>query len=430
MTTCEQMNLADLARPVDWLNASCHCVMLDRQRLHDHWLAQGAATAAAFAARPGLAAEGVVFLDTVDAAAMDRATDLVNTALSHPAYIRHMQAAAPEIARLPQACSGGLLGLDFHLGGPMPQLIEINTNPGGFLVNIELARMLQGCCEDVDDWLDAALPALEGLPTRLLERYRRDWVAARGQAPLRLVAIVDDNAAEQFLYPEFLLYQYLFERAGIAARIVDAAALEYRDGELRVDGAAIDLVINRVTDFYLTAPQHGALRQAYLEGAAVITPHPRAHAQWADKRLLVSLRDDALLREAGLHADDREFLKRCIPHTELVDAANAEHWWRDRKQWFFKPTDGYGGKAAYRGEKLTRGTFEQILRRPYVAQTVVPTSMRRVMIDGQAADLRVDIRNFACEGRTWLRAARLYRGQTTNFRTPGGGFAPVILAHA
>jgi hypothetical protein len=27
---------------------------------------------------------------------------------------------------------------------------------------------------------------------------------------------------------------------------------------------------------------------------------------------------------------------------------------------------------------------------------------------------------------TWLRAARLYRGQTTNFRTPGGGFAPVL----
>jgi hypothetical protein len=26
-----------------------------------------------------------------------------------------------------------------------------------------------------------------------------------------------------------------------------------------------------------------------------------------------------------------------------------------------------------------------------------------------------------------LAAARLYRGQTTNFRTPGGGFAPVFV---
>jgi hypothetical protein len=26
-----------------------------------------------------------------------------------------------------------------------------------------------------------------------------------------------------------------------------------------------------------------------------------------------------------------------------------------------------------------------------------------------------------------LLAARLYQGQTTNFRTPGGGFAPVVV---
>jgi len=430
MATCEQMNLADLARSVDWLNTSCHCVQLDRQRLRDHWLSDDAGTAAAFDARPGLAADGVVFLDPADAASMDRTTALVHATLSHPAYVRHIEANAPEIARLPQAYSGGLLGLDFHLGGELPQLIEINTNPGGFLLNVELARVLHGCCEDVEDWMDAGLPALNELPARLVEGYRRDWIAARGRAPLRNVAIVDDKVTEQFLYPEFLLYQQLFARAGIAARIVDAAALEYQRGELIADGAAVDLVINRVTDFYLAEPQHSALRQAYIEGTAVITPHPRAHAQWADKRLLVWLRDEDMLRQAGLDADEREHMRNCIPRTEHVNAANAQAWWRDRKQWFFKPIDGHGGKAAYRGEKLTRRTFEQIMQRSYVAQAVAPTSMRRVMVDGRPADLRVDIRNFACQGHTWLRAARLYRGQTTNFRTPGGGFAAVILAHA
>jgi hypothetical protein len=29
-------------------------------------------------------------------------------------------------------------------------------------------------------------------------------------------------------------------------------------------------------------------------------------------------------------------------------------------------------------------------------------------------------------GRVQLISARLYQGQTTNFRTPGGGFAPVL----
>ena len=102
-----------------------------------------------------------------------------------------------------------------------------------------------------------------------------------------------------------------------------------------------------------------------------------------------------------------------------------------RKSLFFKPVDGFGSKAAYRGDKLTRTTFEHILAHRYVAQTIAPTSFRRIQsADGAEADLRVDVRNYAMHGATWLRAARLYRGQTTNFRTVGGGFAPVLTLPA
>ena len=52
--------------------------------------------------------------------------------------------------------------------------------------------------------------------------------------------------------------------------------------------------------------------------------------------------------------------------------------------------------------------------------------MRRLITDGQETELRVDIRNYCSQGAVWLRAARLYRGQTTNFRTKGGGFAPAL----
>jgi hypothetical protein len=38
----------------------------------------------------------------------------------------------------------------------------------------------------------------------------------------------------------------------------------------------------------------------------------------------------------------------------------------------------------------------------------------------------VDLRCYAYLGQALLFAARLYQGQTTNFRTPGGGFAPVL----
>jgi hypothetical protein len=168
------------------------------------------------------------------------------------------------------------------------------------------------------------------------------------------------------------------------------------------------------------------LRRAYEADLAVVTPHPAAHARWADKRLLAWLRDEALLRAAGLAADERNDLLRAIPPTEIVQRDAADDLWRRRKGLFFKPVDGYGSKAAYRGDKLTRSTFEHILSHRYVAQALVPTSLRRVTAEGEATDLRVDVRNYAHRGATWLRAARLYRGQATNFRTPGGGFAPVL----
>ena len=44
---------------------------------------------------------------------------------------------------------------------------------------------------------------------------------------------------------------------------------------------------------------------------------------------------------------------------------------------------------------------------------------------GQEA-LKFDLRNYAYNGQVQWVAARLYQGQTTNFRTPGGGFAPVV----
>ena len=39
--------------------------------------------------------------------------------------------------------------------------------------------------------------------------------------------------------------------------------------------------------------------------------------------------------------------------------------------------------------------------------------------------MKFDLRAYAYAGELQWLAARLYQGQTTNFRTPGGGFAPV-----
>jgi hypothetical protein len=78
----------------------------------------------------------------------------------------------------------------------------------------------------------------------------------------------------------------------------------------------------------------------------------------------------------------------------------------------------------YRGEKLTRRVRQEILESQYVAQAYVPPS-RRMLHD--AAELKMDFRYYVYGGATQLIAARLYQGQTTNFRTPLGGFAPVLI---
>lgn len=71
----------------------------------------------------------------------------------------------------------------------------------------------------------------------------------------------------------------------------------------------------------------------------------------------------------------------------------------------------------------------EILAGDYIAQAVVQPSQRRLEIDGVATDLKLDIRAYVYDGAIQLAAARLYTGQTTNFRTPGGGFAPVLIGH-
>ena len=102
----------------------------------------------------------------------------------------------------------------------------------------------------------------------------------------------------------------------------------------------------------------------------------------------------------------------------LSGAKTGDAFWARRKQLFFKPAAGYGSKAAYRGDKLTKRAFEEVLSGGYVAQALVPPSERVVGVEGQRIGLKLDLRNYVYRGRVQLVIARLYQGQTTNFRTP------------
>jgi hypothetical protein len=193
-------------------------------------------------------------------------------------------------------------------------------------------------------------------------------------------------------------------------------------GDLR-----IDLIYNRLTDFGLNEPAQQSLCAAYSANAVVVTPHPRAHALYADKRNLAILTNRTLLQELGVECDTIDTLLAGIAPTVCVHASDAETLWAKRKQLFFKPCKGYGSKAVYRGDKLTKRVFSDILHSDYVAQTLVSPSERQLQLADSSVHLKLDLRLYTYREQILLASSRLYQGQTTNFRTVGGGFARVVI---
>ena len=94
--------------------------------------------------------------------------------------------------------------------------------------------------------------------------FQAEWALSGRGRPLKSIAIVDSAPRQQYLYPEFLLFQRLFERHGLRAVIAGPAELTLRDGVLWHGELAIDLVYNRLTDFMLESAESASLRAAYL----------------------------------------------------------------------------------------------------------------------------------------------------------------------
>ena len=409
------------------LNRDCFCPGVDpaalherlEALLHDHGLPATLADSHAnlFATLPVFVSRNHL---TQMAAVVASIEEVVATA--------HYRAAAlswaPDIARFDPGSPGGLLGFDFHLEPEGPRLIEINTNPGGALINVLVAQTQQVCMPESM----ATVSDPGRAESAIVDAMLAEWRLQRGSAPLQFVAIVDESPAAQYLYPEFALYRELLRRHVQHAEICDPIELIRERGRLRWRGHPVDLVYNRLTDFALDDPLHATLREAFLTREVAMSPHPRAHALYADKRNLALLGSAGVLEAAGIGNTAVDVLLDAIPHTRLVTAENRDELWAERRRLFFKPAAGFGSKASYRGDKLTRRVWDEIGAGTYVAQDIVTPSERRAA--SPADPLKVDIRCYAYRGEPLLYAARMYRGQTTNFRTPGGGFAPVLTSIA
>jgi len=416
------------AQGIEALNSSCFCLSLDHavlRRALETELGTPGLFELARERCPYLFSAQPVFVTADHLQSMARIIQAIESVLALPAWRNRILTRAPAIARHePGGAKAVFLGYDFHLGDSLG-LIEINTNAGGAMLNALLARAQYACCPEIEDMVPL-LASAKQFEQDILAMFRNEWQLSGHKRPLRSIAIIDTAPLQQYLYPEFVLFQQLFQRNGLTTVITDPDECVLRDGALWHGETRIDLVYNRLTDFMLEQPEVAVLRQAYLEQAVVLTPHPQAHALYADKRNLALLTDANELEALGVPQNLQDILLAGIPRTELVDPLHAERLWSERKHLFFKPASGYGSRAAYRGDKITKRVWEEILAGEYVAQALVKPGERMIGEKNTPQALKFDLRNYVYEGTVQWVAARMYQGQTTNFRTPGGGFAPVF----
>ena len=419
--------VAEVGSEADRLNRGCFCKTLDRDALMEALNREVGSRDFAqtlTASHPSLFSNVPAFVPAETLLEMARVVEAVESAARLAEYREAALSWAPAIARFDPGPIGALMGYDFHVTASGPKLIEVNTNAGGAFLNAALAQAQRACCAEAH--VPFQISPSQDFASRIAGMFADEWRRQRGSGRPTMIAIVDDAPEEQYLLPEFRLAKALLEERGFDAAIVDAGELVFDGKTLSFGGRPVDLVYNRLVDFALDEPRHAALQAAYASGNVVVTPNPHVHALFADKRNLTLLSDVDGLKRWGLAQNHLDVLGASVPRTVIVSPDNADALWQDRHNLFFKPARGHGSKAAYRGDKVTRKVWAEILGRDTVAQSYAAPGTRNVRLDDVRAELKVDVRLYTYAGTVLLAAARLYQGQTTNMRTPGGGFAPVL----
>lgn len=316
---------------------------------------------------------------------------------------------------------GIFMGYDFHLQNNnenkniTPKLIEINTNSGGAFLNLCLLNAIYK--NDKNNVADK-------LANEFVAMFKNEFaIFSNNQKNLQTIAIVDENPSEQFLYPEFEICQKILAKNNIQTIISSPENLSIQNNNLYYNNSIkIDFVYNRLTDFYLRSnAKNNALLTAYQNDFAAISPNPKIYDLYANKNNLINLSNADFLDNLNIDNQSKNILLKHIPKILKVKNNDNEYLWKQRKNLFFKTAEGYGSKAVYRGDKLTKKVFAEIIESDaYLAQEIIPPSEH--LLKNINAVMKADFRCYCYNGKIQLVTARLYQGQTTNFRTENGGF--------
>ena len=265
--------------------------------------------------------------------------------------------------------------LDFHYSNDELKIIEANTNASGYLVS----HLLLNKKEDVLAFEDSILNSFK----TVFNTDKPD--------PLY---IIDENPTSERMYPEFLMFKDMFERNGLSnVNIV-------KTNDLLLSKQAY--VYNRDTDFYFE--KSPLLLEAFNSGVLKLSTSPITYERLASKK------NDLISQDLSDFPNLKSSMLKSVPFsTEL---------WGERKKYFFKPQEMFGGKGVYSGKSLSKKKFDS-LGSEYMAQESHPPG--KIQIDG--VEWKYDIRAFFSESKVQKIVARVYQGQLTNFSTLGGGFA-------
>lgn len=321
-------------------------------------------------------------------------------------YLQSLLDKVPDPDYLNHPQDSVLMSFDFHLDSKgTPRLIEVNTNSSGFLIGNSLYQY-HGL-----EYKDALKD--------LARSFQEEWIKFKGNSkappPLR-IGIIDENPLSQKMFIEFLMYQDFFKTFEWRGEIYNTSSLKQGEENRLKDqnNNVIDFCYNRSTDFYLKNNPH--LKEIYKKRKCGFSPHPAEYFLFSDK--------NRLCEWSGNQWPALKKVQKVFLNTWKLAPDNQDEAWIDRKKYVFKLAGKYGGKGVYRGKNLTSKTFKMLCKNQTVFQDYLPPALWK---DTKGNQWKFDLRAFSYGKNVQQIIARCYKGQLTNFKTPGGGMASVTV---